>query len=83
MINYEALTVKLISSTKGEVSEWERRDLSPGLQKGGKRPARRSSCASRRFGPHQPSLSEAVLKGTVSGSFIFLRFPQDYPFEEQ
>lgn len=59
-VNCEALTIKLISSAKGKISEHESRDCSCSLQSGDKHSARKSSHAGRLC--HQSSSSKSYFE---------------------
>lgn len=80
--NCEALTVKLISSAKGKTSEHQRgtiavaRRTEVSVAAGRVRTLGGGSATSHHF-------QKAILKLAASCSLRFLKFPQDYHFEEQ
>lgn len=83
MVNNEMLTMKLISSAKAKTSERRRGMLAMACRKGGRLPARKSSCAGRKFCLHQPSFSWNYFEINCFWLLIFLKFPQDYHLEDQ
>lgn len=74
MVNFESLTVQLISSATGKMSEHERKGCSCNLQEasvplGKVRVLRGGSLTSHYF-------QKAVLKSAASSPLIFLKIPQ-------